>query len=75
MDRYFRWYDMSESKRVWFMIIKLTGQARHYWENAKRLMWLRSEVPVEIWDEMKEKFRQEYIPPSFSQQLLENWNG
>jgi len=55
------------------MIIKLTGQARHYWENAKRLMWLRSEVPVEIWDEMKEKFRQEYIPPSFSQQLQEKW--
>ena len=25
MNRYFRWHDMSESKKIWFAMMKLTG--------------------------------------------------
>jgi len=60
MDHYFRWYDMPNSK-VWFAIMKLTGQTRQYWKKAEWLMQLRREDPVEAWDEMKEKHRQKYI--------------
>jgi len=37
-------------------------------------MQFRREELVESWDEMKEKLRQKYIPPSFSQQLWDKWN-
>jgi len=30
MDRYFHWHDMSESKKIRFAVMKLTGQAGQY---------------------------------------------
>jgi len=47
MNRYFRWCDMSESRKVRFAIMKLTGQARQYLENLERMMRFRSDDPVE----------------------------
>jgi len=32
MNRYFRWHDMSESKKIRFAMMNLMGQARQYWE-------------------------------------------
>jgi len=30
MDRYFRWHDMSESRKIRLVVMKLTGQAGQY---------------------------------------------
>jgi len=30
MDRYFRWHDICESRKIQYAMIKLTGQARQY---------------------------------------------
>ena len=77
MDRYFRWHNMFESRKIRkirFAVMKLTGQAGQYWENLERMMRYRREDPVETWKGMKEKLMLKYISPSFSQQLLDKWN-
>ena len=54
--------------------MKLTEQARQYWENLERVMRYRRDDLVETWESMKKKLRLKYIPPSFSQQFLNKWN-
>jgi len=65
---------MSESRKVRLAVMKLTGQAGQYWENLERMMRYRREDPVDTWESMKEKLMLKYVPPSFSQQLLDKWN-
>ena len=37
MDRYFCWHDMSETRKIQFAMMKLTGQAGQYWEILRGL--------------------------------------
>jgi len=77
MDRYFRWHNMFESRKIRkirFAVMKLTGQAGQYWEILKRMIRYRREDPVETWEGMKEKLILKYVSLSFSQQLLDKWN-
>ena len=55
--------------------MKLTGQARQYWENLERMIRYKREHIVETWEVMKEKHSLKYISPFFSQQVLDKWNG
>ena len=66
MDRYFRWHDMSESRKIRLAVMKLTGQAGQYSKNLERMMRYRKEDPVETWESMKEKIMLKYVPSSFS---------
>jgi len=50
MDRYFRWHDMSEFRKIRFAVMKLMGQAGQYWENLERMMSYRREDLVETWE-------------------------
>jgi len=52
-------------------MMKLTKQTRQYWENLERMTRYRRDDPVETWEGMNEKLMLKYIPPSFSQQLLD----
>ena len=46
-------------------MMKLTGQARQYWENPKRMIRYRRDDPLKTWEGMKEKVRLKYVPPLF----------
>ena len=35
LDRYFKWYEMSQERQVRFAAMKLVGQAGQYWSNVK----------------------------------------
>ena len=52
--------------------MKLTGQAKQYWENLERMIRYRRDDPVETWEGIKDKLK--YISLSFSQQILDKWN-
>jgi len=39
---------MSESKKIRFDVMKLTGQAGQYWENLESIMRYRREDPVRL---------------------------
>ena len=71
LERYFKWYEMSQERRVRFAAMKLVGQAGQYWSNVERLIALRRQEPIRIWDEMKAKLNHKYLPITFLDQLLD----
>ena len=73
MDHYFGWYEISEAKRVRFARMKLVRQARLYWKSVEHLLNQRRQDLIEIWDEIKEKLREKYLPTSYQQRLLDQW--
>ena len=73
MDQYFDWYDMSGERKCKFAKHKLVTQARLYWGNVERLARQRGEVPIVTWRAMKIRLRQKYLPMSYNQRLLDQW--
>ena len=53
--------------------MKLIGQVRQYWTNVEKLMKLRIQEPNQSWDEMKMKLQEKYLPMSYNQHLLDQW--
>jgi len=62
---------MSESRKIRLAVMKLTGQTGQYWENLERMIRYRREDSVKTWEGMKKKLMLKYVPPSFTQQLLD----
>ena len=71
MDHYFKWYEMSDARRIRFAKMRLLGQAKTYWRNVERLLEMRRQEPVGTWDEMKVKLREKYLPPTYWQRLID----
>ena len=69
MDHYFDWYAMSEDRRIRFAKMKLIGHANLYWNNQERLR----RNPITTWPEMKDALREKYLPESYQQRLLDQW--
>ena len=65
LERYFKWYEMSQERRIRFTAMKLVGQAGNYWSNVERLMAIKRQEPVQMWEEMRAKLNQKYLPITF----------
>ncbi|XP_020687617.1 uncharacterized protein LOC110103305 [Dendrobium catenatum] len=74
MDSYFKWYNISEAKKVRFAEMKLTGRANLYWTNLEDMRESRGEHPISDWRTMKQELRRKYLPPSYYPKLLDKWN-
>ena len=55
--------------------MKLLGQARTYWKNQEHIFRQRSGHRTATWVEMKEKLKAKYLPISFRQRMLDDWNN
>ena len=64
---------MSEEWKFRFAKLKLTRQARLYWGNLERLIGHRGENPIATWQGMKCRLRDKYLPMSYNQRLLDQW--
>ena len=53
--------------------MKLVGQTRQYWTNVEKLIKLRNQESIQTWDEMKMKLQEKYLPFSYKQRLLDQW--
>ena len=73
MDHYFEWYNMDDERRIRFAKIKLLGSAKLYWSNHERLMRRGGRAPVTTWDEMKIILKEKYVPTSYQQRMLDQW--
>jgi len=64
---------ICDERRVRFAKMKLVGQARQYWMNVEKLMRIRHQKAIQTWDEMKLKLQEKYMPVSYKQRLLDQW--
>jgi hypothetical protein len=73
MDHYFEWYNMDDERRIRFAKMKLLGSAKLYWSNHERLMQRGGRTPITTWDEMKMVLKEKYVPTSYQQRMLDQW--
>ena len=73
MDQYFEWYEMAETRKYKFAKLRLVRQARLYWGNVERIIRQRGDMPITTWRAMKAKLREKYLPMSYHQRLLDQW--
>ncbi|XP_020698228.1 uncharacterized protein LOC110110908, partial [Dendrobium catenatum] len=74
MDNYFKWYNISEEKKVRFAEMKLTSRANQYWTNVEHMWETRGEYPIADWGAMKQELKRKYLPSSYYPRLLNRWN-
>jgi len=63
LDRYFIWYELTESRKIKYTAMKLSGQASQYWINLENGRASRGRPPIDTWDRMKEELETNYVPP------------
>ena len=54
--------------------MKLIDQASQYWTNLENIRASQFSRPIKTWDMMKEKLKGKYVPPSFSDRLMDKWH-
>ena len=74
MDQYFEWDEMTEGRKLKFAKLSLIRLARIYWDKMERLIIQRGQEPIATWKDLKAKLREEYLPMSYHQQLLNQWS-
>ena len=75
MDQYFDWYPMSEERKVRLAKMRLTKLAKTYWLNVEGLRVVRHQEPIDTLGDMKAQLRTKYLPPSYHQTLLDEWQS
>ena len=75
IEDYFEWYGLEDDRRVGLAKMKLLGQARTYWKNQEHIFRQRPGHRTATWAEMKEKLKAKYLPISFRQRMLDEWNS
>jgi len=65
MDIYFNQYPFSETEKVRFAIMKLTGQANQYWRDLERDRKVIFRQSIDTWDRMKKELETKYVPSFF----------
>ncbi|CAL2229714.1 unnamed protein product [Prunus armeniaca] len=62
-----------DARRVRFAKIKWVGQAGLFWTNVETQLERDGEEPIVHWGEMKERLKQKYLPFSYQQSFLDEW--
>jgi len=65
MERYFKFYALSDEKKYQFIQLRIIDQVRLYWEQVERLGNQISHPPIVTWEAMKLKIKSKYVPPYY----------
>ncbi|KAJ6888273.1 hypothetical protein NC652_029341 [Populus alba x Populus x berolinensis] len=75
MDQFFEWHNLSDNKRVRFAKMKLIDKAKIYWRDVEDCLEMRGKPPITDWIKMKQKLQEKYLPQSYRNKLLDQWNN
>jgi len=75
MDRFFEWHNLSDNRKVRFAKIKLIDEAKIYWRDVEDCLEMRGKPPITDWIKMKQKLQEKYLPQSYRNKLLDQWNN
>ena len=73
LDEYFEWYHLPEGRRIQFAQMKLTGQARIYWQNFQSSAERRHDTMVTTWAEMKGQLQEKFVPACYKLMIIDEW--
>ena len=66
---------MEDDRRVGLAKMKLLRQARTYWKNQEQTFRQRPGHRTATWAEMKKKLKSKYLPVSYRQRMLDEWQN
>jgi hypothetical protein len=75
MDRFFEWHNLSDDRKVRFAKMMLIDEAKIYWRDVDDCLEMRGKPPITDWIKMKQKLQKKYLPHSYRNKLLEQWNN
>ncbi|KAM2088669.1 hypothetical protein ACFX1T_032717 [Malus domestica] len=71
LEDYFAWYDLTDAYKLRIGKMTLQGAARQYWNSVEEQLYQLGQQPVTLWDEMKFKLREQYLPTFYRHQLYD----
>ena len=66
---------MVEERKVRLAKMRLTKLAKTYCLNVENLRGVRRQEPIYTWEDMKTQLCSKYLPPSYYQTLLDEWQS
>ena len=70
MEQFFEQENFADNIKVRNAKLKLRGGAQMFWEDLEYFCYLKYEPAISVWEDMKEKFCDEYLLPYFRAQYL-----
>lgn len=70
MEQFFEQANFADNKKVRYAKLKLSGGAQMFWMNLEYFRYLNYEPAISVWEDMKEKFCDEYLSPYFRAKYL-----
>jgi len=55
--------------------MKLIDEAKIYWGDVEDCLEMRGKPPITDWIKMKQKLQEKYLPQSYRNKLLDQWNN
>jgi disulfide oxidoreductase YuzD len=53
----------------------LIGETKLYWRDVEDCLEMRSKPFITDWTKMKQKLQEKYLPQSYKNKLLDQWNN
>ena len=63
MEQFFEQENFADNKKVRYAKLKLIDKAQRFWENLEYFHYMNYEPAISVWEDMKEKFCDEYLSP------------
>ena len=63
IESFFRWYSLSEERKLFFAEAKLKGTARIWWEKYQQTHY----IAIRSWEGMRSAMTRYFIPPNYKQ--------
>ena len=70
MEQFFEQENFADNIKVKKAKLKLRGGAQMFWEDLEYFCYLKYEPAISVWEDMKEKFCDEYLLPYFRAKYL-----
>ena len=70
MDQLFEQANFVDNVNVRYAKLKLRGGAQMFWEDLEYFRYIKYELAISVWEDMKEKFCDEYLSPYFRAKYL-----
>ena len=70
MEQFLKQENFADNKKVRYVKLKLRGKAQRFWENLEYFRYIKYELAISVWKDMKEKFCDEYLSPYYRVKYL-----